>query len=175
MFKKLNLIFLIFLLTMPLCKAFALETKTHQDINGYVTNITLPNGFNLNTYLKNNLGLSGGIGEVVSENKKIEDWIKLGGEYEDAPPWTIPYLRSFNHYHNPITDKGYLGMWNSSTQWALMSRNTQSPGGYYSWYDVRDYYYKALTSTTKTNRDTNFADTFRGLGQLMHLIQDASV
>ena len=47
--------------------------------------------------------------------------------------------------------------------------------GNYSWYDVRDYYYKALTLPTKTEKDTYFAQTFRGLGQVMHLVQDASV
>lgn len=32
-----------------------------------------------------------------------------------------------------------------------------------------------MTSTNKTTRDTNFAQTFRGLGHLMHLVQDMSV
>ncbi len=63
----------------------------------------------------------------------------------------------------------------SAINWALSFPNTQNPGGYYSWADVRSYYLKALTLGTKTERDTNFAQTFRGVGQLMHLIQDMSV
>jgi hypothetical protein len=42
----------------------------------------------------------------------------------------------------------------------------QALGGNYSWLDVRGYYYKALTSAAVTEREANFADTFRGLGQL---------
>ena len=192
MFKKINLIFLIFLLTMPLCKAFALETKTHQDINGYVANMTFSNGFNLNTYLKDNLGLSGGIGEVVSENKKIEEWIKLGGKYEDKPPewYSINYLRSVNHFHNPLLpwDQAYYTDWFSfcsvghcpvsAILWAQGPQNIDSvynPGGDWSWSQVRSYYLAALTSSIKTDRDTSFANTFRGMGQLMHLVQDMSV
>lgn len=110
-------------------------------------------------------------------------WIKDGGLYEDIPTWMLTYLRSVNHFHNPLTDQGYSGPWYtfgivsglSSTQWMVLPQETQSPGGYYSWHDVRNYYYKALTSSDQNTRDTYFAETFRGLGQLMHLIQDASV
>ena len=45
----------------------------------------------------------------------------------------------------------------------------------YSWHDVRSYYYQALTAADKTTRENNFAKTFRGLGQVMHLVQDMSV
>jgi hypothetical protein len=87
-----------------------------------------------------------------------------------------------NHFHNPLTNGGFTGIWGtsflhgqSSTQWALAPQRTQSPGGYYSWSDVRGYYFKALTEPEPEIRETNFAQTFRGLGQLMHLVQDAAV
>lgn len=178
--KKLTLLLfgLIILLINPV---HALEVKTHKAINEVIAKGTF-NGFSLDTYLKTNLGIQQGIDEVVAQNTKIFKWLERGGEYEDVPVWYLPYLRSVNHFHNPITDQGYSGIWGSgflsgvsSTQWALLPLGTQSPGGYYSWHDVRDYYYKALTSSTKTERDTYFAETFRGLGQLMHLIQDVSV
>jgi hypothetical protein len=63
----------------------------------------------------------------------------------------------------------------SAIAWSQKAPGTQSPGGYYSWYDVRGYYYNALASPDVNTRNTNFADTFRGLGQLMHLVQDMSV
>ena len=61
----------------------------------------------------------------------------------------------------------------SSIDWALLPKETQY-FGHYSWNDVRDYYHKALTSSDQNTSNTNFAETFRGLGQLMHLVQDAS-
>ena len=62
----------------------------------------------------------------------------------------------------------------SAIDWAMQPLNSQSRGCY-SWNDVRDYYYRALTSPDKRTREINFAETFRGLGQLMHLVQDMSV
>ena len=163
---------------------YALNVETHKDINEYIARNAL-DGFSLGTYLKNNLGIENGITtSFKSSNDSLEvwQWFRAGGEYEDAPPWTLPYLRSKNHFHNPINEQGFSGIWDteflsgmSAINWVLSSPNTQSPGGYYSWADVRSYYLKALTLGTKTDRDTNFAQTFRGLGQLMHLVQDMSV
>ncbi len=166
--------------------ANALEVKTHRTINEKVGNVQTPSGFSLNQYLIDNLKLSNGINEEISDStgKKqyIYFWLRDGGEYEDVPAWYLPYLRSVNHFHNPITKQGFSGIWGtgflsgeSSLLWAQKPMGTQSPGGYYSWHDVRDYFYKALTSADKNTRDTSFAQTFRGLGQLMHLVQDLSV
>jgi hypothetical protein len=57
--------------------------------------------------------------------------------------------------------------------WA--QNQNQDVGGKWSWHDARDYFYKGLTATGKAARDSFFAKTFRALGQLMHLVQDASV
>ena len=76
---------------------------------------------------------------------------------------------------------GFSGIWDtglfsgmSAIDWAMQPLNSQSCGCY-SWNDVREYYYRALTSPDKRTREINFAETFRGLGQLMHLVQDMSV
>lgn len=164
--------------------SYALEVATHKAINAYIAQNTI-NSFSLDSYLKNQLGISGGIKEsFTSSNTSYEawQWLREGGLYEDIPYWYMPYLRSVNHFHNPITKQGFSGIWGtgilsgeSSLLWAQKPKNTQSPGGYYSWHDVRDYFYRALTSADKNIRDTSFAQTFRGLGQLMHLVQDLSV
>lgn len=160
---------------------YALEVETHIAINEYIAKNTL-NGFSLDLYLKDQSKLLPGGKEESLNSKKVWEWLELGGKYEDIPVFYLPYLRSLNHFHNPITEEGFKGNCGgisscvSSTVWALMPMGTQSSiTGNYSWYDVRDYYLKALTSTDKTTRDTNFAETFRGLGQLMHLIEDAAV
>jgi hypothetical protein len=41
-------------------------------------------------------------------------------------------------------------------------------------HDGRAYFYQALTATTKTSA-TALASTFRAVGQVMHLVEDASV
>lgn len=179
--NKLNAIIVLFLLFFNISAAHALIVETHEAINRQAASSTF-NNFSLDLYLKNNLGISVGIDQPYNGNISVSDWISLGGKFEDKPPWNIPYLRSVNHFHNPLTDQGYSGFWGtgifsgiSAIEWALTDVATQSTGGYYSWKDVRKYYYNALTSPIKGDRDTNFANSFRGIGQLMHLIQDMSV
>ena len=160
--------------------SYALETDTHEVINEYIVRNIL-NGFSLNSYLKEELNIEEGI-EQLLEKKEIVEWLKEGGKYEDVPPDSAPFIRSVNHFHNPISNKGFSGFFGtglfsgeSALQWSQKPPETQCPGGYYSWHDVRGYFLKALTSPAKTERDENFARTFRGLGQIMHLVQDMSV
>ncbi|MBI5099611.1 MAG: hypothetical protein HZB30_10280 [Nitrospirae bacterium] len=165
---------------------YSLEVGTHEAINENVAKGSL-NGISFDNYLKNNIGIAGGINEYFND-KKVFDWIKIGGRYEDKPPLVIPYVRSVNHFHNPLTEEGFSGYFyglllsgDSSVVWAQKTIGTQSPisdyslGGNYSWHDTRDYFYRALTSISTTQRETYFAKTFRGIGQVMHLVEDASV
>ena len=182
--KKIHLIVLLGIFCFSFSSlTFALETETHKAINEYIATNAL-NNFSLDSYLKNQLGFTNGIKEEFTSNKtkKAWEWVQFGGEYEDIPYWWMPYLRSVNHFHNPLTKLGFTGIWGtgtlsgvSSLEWSQEFSETQSPGGFYSWYDVRRYFYKALTSVDKPTRDQNFADTFRGLGQVMHLVEDLSV
>ncbi|MEK6683279.1 MAG: hypothetical protein AABY46_01325 [Nitrospirota bacterium] len=156
------------------------NVSTHEAINETVAKGQF-DSFSLDLYLKDQLGLQKGINEFFDEKEAFIS-IRNGGRFEDEPPGGLPYLRSVNHFHNPLTDQGFSGIWGtgflsgrSSAQWGLLPKGTQSPGGYYSWNDVREYFFEALTASDKTARDKNFSDTFRGLGQLMHLVQDASV
>lgn len=117
--------------------------------------------------------------KLSSTNYKrpISLWLSDGGRYEDKPPLTFPYVRSFNHFHNPLeplADAGY-GIGASAALWSQKPPGTQWPGGYYSWHDAREYYLNGLRASNKTIRDYYLAETFRSLGQVMHLVQDMSV
>src|SRR3990170_360592 len=175
---------------LPLCfcatLSHALNVETHKALNEYIaTKVITPNGVSLKAYLIDQLKFGSGIEEKFTANGEthmVWEWLRDGGEYEDVPRWYLMYLRSRNHFHNPINEQGFSGIWDtgvlsgmSAINWALLPQNTQSPGGYYSWADVRSYYFQALTSTDKDARSNNFAQTFRGIGQLMHLVQDMSV
>lgn len=175
------------LITTITSLSHALSVETHKAINAYIAQNAL-NGFSLDSYLTNTLGIQNGIETQFSANGNNQEawkWLRDGGLYEDEPPSTLPYIRSVNHFHDPlkaIDQAGFTGVWGtgilsgkSAILWSQSAKQTQSPGGYYSWPDARQYFYNALTSSTKSVRDTNFADTFRGLGQLMHLVQDMSV
>lgn len=180
--KNILLFVLIFLMISGYSyRGYALDPETHKKINEYVT-ITMLNNFSLDDYLMANLNFLKGKDEPIN-GAEVYKWIRDGGYYEDKPPDGVAYRRSINHFHDPLLDQGYKGPWYtfgflsglSSTEWMLLPQDTQSPYGFYSWHDVREYYYKALTASEQDTRNTYFAETFRGLGQLMHLIQDVSV
>ena len=167
--------------------SFALLTDTHSHINGAICTSTKINQYsNFDDFLKGQLNIKAGIGEFL-KGKMIQKIIEDGGIYEDTPPgFSLPYARSMNHFHDPISDKGFTGSipglsnllgyaFESSVLWA------QDPNQYlgkYSWPDARNYFYNALTASgdnAEDIRQQNYADCFRAMGQLMHLIQDASV
>lgn len=142
-------------------------------------------------YLKN-LGFNNNLDEIFTlngESKKIRDWIRFGALKEDFATWgtlisqTAPF---YNHFHNPLTNTGlddyvlgiYYVVGQSSRDWAQDNNNE------WSWQRVREYFYIAMTgkdlngnliAADKTQRDIYYANTFRGLGHLMHLVHDMSV
>jgi len=183
------LIFLFFSISPKL--GFALEVETHEAINDYITKNRL-SGFSINEYLNKNLGFIHGRDEMIKGQNNAQEaykWIINGGRYEDKPPYFVPYVRSANHFHNPLAPSlnkaGFTGIWgahvlsgDSAVLWAQKNKGVQCSFfrmGCFSWYDVRDYYYSALTSKNKDERNAYFAEIFRGIGQLMHLVQDMSV
>jgi len=177
--KRIFGIFAVFFFAI-VSHSYALNVETHKAFNEYITRNSL-NGFSLGTYLNDKLGFKNSDEEKFI-NLKIWEIIRDGGRYEDIPYWFMPYLRSVNHFHNPLSDTGFSGIWGynwltgqSSITWSQSSTGTQSPGGHYSWYDARDYFYNALTAADKVTREENYADMFRGVGQLMHLVEDLSV
>jgi hypothetical protein len=108
----------------------------------------------------------------------ILDLIKNGSKYEDYEG------NYFNHFHNPLKAWQDAGLdidllfinplldpfvdlivnSQSSLLWAQDSKNE------FSWQNVRQYFYDALT----TGSEESFAKTFEGLGHLIHLLQDAA-
>ena len=165
---SLLMIFVFIFFTEPV---WGLHVDTHRIINEDLAKRSF-----LGNYLKEQLGLQDGVYQSF-DSKMIWELLGDGGEDED----NILLLRMVNHFHNPIYNSGFSGIWNtvflsgmSAIDWAMQPVDTQ-PYQHYSWNDARDYYYKALTSEDKATREANFTDTFRAIGQVMHLVQDISV
>ena len=139
----------------------AFEITTHQQITEKAIEMIEPA---LNAYLIDNLNLTGGLYSSVN-GLTPKEWMIEGSHFEDES------IRPGNHFHDPIRNSG-LGGFDSAIDWSLSPIGSQFPEGAYSWNDAREYYFKALTSPTKAERDENWGKTFRALGQIMHLIQD---
>jgi hypothetical protein len=179
-------VFLCFILIFLLLYSYAysLKVETHEDINEHIArNNTV--GFSLDYYLKNNLGFINGAEQEVKKGtttQEVFEWLGEGGDREDA------LLRYANHYHDPLDDwstAGYGGL--SAILWAQDDTNDGQlgmPVNAFAWQHVREYYHIALTgrdfadtvvAPDKAARGEYFAETFRGVGQLMHLVEDVSV
>lgn len=162
--------------------SLALDTETHKYLNNSISGKGL-SVFSFDSYLKLQLGLPNGVKEIITssitanQSLEVSEWFRDGGLYEDKPPKVLPYIRSANHFHDPLTDKGFTGLpsGDSAIVWSQKPVGQQWIGGHYSWFDTREKFYGALVATDKVDRDEKLAETFRGVGQLMHLMQDMSV
>ncbi len=166
--KTIILLLAFLLLRTQIC--FGLETGTHSQINETI--VTSGYAISLDNYLKNNVGMPSGI-DTKFKYKTVYKIVAEGGVLEDLAG--IDYVRSMNHFHDPLVtdwwDAGFKGK-QSSIIWA---QSENQIFGNYSWRNGRDYFYNALTANNEDQRNNNFADTFRAVGQVMHLIEDASV
>ncbi len=122
--------------------------------------------------------------KIGAEEESIIDWIRSGGELEDAGNvlnLIVKYGRSTNHFHNPNKPWLEAGLndvlsGKSSLIWAQDgSYQAGKIEGDWSWQKVRTSFYLALTATADATRQEYFAQTFRGLGHQIHLVQDKAV
>lgn len=173
MFQKIfkNLLILCFIILYPV-KGIAYDTDiVHPILNEQASRQST----NLGMVLQN-LGFSNGVDSIV-KNKRIYLWFREGGIKEDE---TV--CRAKFHFHDPTISFDSAGLSNilvdticldyrrkSSVVWA------QDEDNLWSWQKAREYYFEALTGSDKDLKDKRFADTFRSLGQVMHLIADSSV
>ena len=140
--------------------AHALNVETHSLVNAAASGTT---SFDL--FLQSDLGFLRGLQEPFRD-RSVAAWIREGGIREDDVLLTPRFLR---HFHDPLQpwDRAGLGEFESSIRW--MQRKDQQ----WSWQAARRSYHTALT--VPGTREQAWADTFRGLGQVMHLVVDASV
>jgi len=101
---------------------------------------------------------------------QLKRWLELGSKLEDNDLT----MRWLNHFYDPTTGKGLntggIIIWGEpSLQWGKNSTNG------WDWEDARNYYYSALTSINRDSRESAFANTFRALGQVIHLIENKTV
>jgi hypothetical protein len=147
--------------------AFALNESTHEIINEQAARQS-----SLDQVLRSHLGFGQGIDEPVG-GRAVFRWLRIGGVLEDDG------ARFFNHFHDPLyqADGSGRGPWAEAGLPASESsiRWMQRVNDPWSWQAVRRLYAAALKESDKGEREQAFANLFRGLGQVMHLVVDASV
>ena len=191
--KKMAVIFILFFL-LPVNSIYAYDDeRTHRQLTQKA--IDSPS---LTSYLRDQIGFRDGTSSIIG-NKTIGWWLREGAYLEDSPP-----CRASNHFHNPLKpwDQGFMDDDNTllgglirqhcnSDGWPYSDRKSNltwgtgylSPNGSpidrsrqeMGWDHARKYYYSALTSLSKSDRETSFVKTFQALGQVLHLMQDMAV
>jgi hypothetical protein len=121
----------------------------------------------------------------VVNGRSVAQWFQYGAQREDDLVRAIiedhTAGRPRNHFHNPLwmdwTQAGYrpFTVWEGSPLGTSSILWSQDPVNTWSWSKVRSYYREAVTHSSVSTRTNRLADMFRGLGHLIHLIQDASV
>ncbi|HZX36266.1 MAG TPA: hypothetical protein VFF54_07255 [Thermodesulfobacteriota bacterium] len=184
--RFIHFIIAIFLLVISPVKILAWDT-----VVGH-SNITL-SALDKADHLDRFLGDFGLTGEIFNSQDSrdfgphsAKGWIFWGSIWEDYGPdhnsvgFSSPNNRFFNHYFDPISGSGLTlpGVsgqvsrdWGKGIQ---VNTDPDTPTNEYDWQDARTYFYNALTGATDIERKTNFSLTFRSLGQVVHLLEDAS-
>ena len=188
MIKKLllHITLIIFFIIVFNTKVFSWNPDvTHRDFSLYAAEESVLS-YDKGNYLTN-LGFSSDLDEefeLDSVKKTVIKWLAKGALEEDYAKNWLEILsgdsRFYNHYHNPLRlwpDAGldnsiYSGM--SSLIWAQNEVQQTFHMQDQSWRKVREFYYYALIASSDAERQMNYAQTFKGLGHQMHLIQDAA-
>lgn len=162
------------------------DSVTHMDLSRYAGESSV---LGKDDYLKN-LGFSNGLletfewsGSTTIKKGSVKAWLAEGALLEDSGSyWEAVFnnARYNNHFHNPLkpwSSAGLTDLVPFSTESALIwaqdgAYQSSFPEGDWSWQKIRDYYHLALTSTTDTERQAYFAQTFKGLGHQLHIIED---
>ncbi len=150
------------LLATAVPPADALNTDSHRLIN-----VAAGDTAALANTLRSELGFLRGAREPFG-GRTVLQWLGEGGIREDDG------ARFFRHFHDPLEPFDTAGLriglqFDSSIRWMQTGDNE------WSWQRARGFAHTALTSASATERETAWANTFRALGQVMHLVVDASV
>lgn len=167
---------LIFFIIITFNHASAYSGAVHEKMN-----LNAAENSNVGSFLLNTLNIEKGIGSVLKLNQKkidIKGLIAEGGKIEDYS------ARWMNHFHDPLEDwnNAGLGIFQSSIIWGTGAGFAKA--NICSWDSARRYFYTYLTgkdyfgnllAKTQENKEYYFAVCLQSIGQVMHLLQDASV
>ncbi|MEX2222943.1 MAG: hypothetical protein WEG40_14220 [Candidatus Rokuibacteriota bacterium] len=141
--------------------AGAYETPTHKAITEAAGTASM-----VDQVLRESLGLSDGLTSSIGGQRLVE-WLAEGSRREDSA------LRFLSHFHDPLADWSAAGLLGGVGQSSILwGQNTSLSG--WSWQDVRNAYFAALTSQPRSDREGNLTRAFEGLGRQVHLVQDAA-
>lgn len=171
-------LFVSALVLLQSLSAQSFEPETHKEIT-----VKAHSSSSLDNFLKTELGFPAGVNELVAK-RRIRDWIEDGSNKEDNSS------RFCNHFHNPLSNWSAAGLQlpfpnpfpnlgcpttnHSSVLWGQSPSLQPSNDENFTWQNARTTFFEGLTTQNQSDRDGKLSRTFRALGQLIHLVQDAA-
>ena len=160
---------IVFVMMLGACtSALALGSQTHALVN----NVAAVGSARFDHQLRAALGFKDGIATRLRHGAVLRDitqWLEEGGEREDDA------IRFLFHFHDPLRVADSAGLGLGSARFASSATWMHDRAQLWSWPSARVRYYQALTEADPVIREALWADLFRALGQVMHLVVDASV
>jgi len=172
----------------------ALNPPTHRLINTVAAGDGSFDGYRdvFVRYLRESLGLGlDSQAAVTGSLLRVLRLLEEGGEREDDGSPFSPKARFYRHFHNPLLPWDAAGLltrypfhlqphqYTSAVRWMQADNQSRDDGGAIggnrAWRDARRLQYLVLTTADARQREAYAADLFRTLGQIMHLVVDASV
>lgn len=140
------------------------DQTVHPKINRYaaLSSVSGSGVSKTDKFIRGQLGFALGLEETIVMGKSIVGWIEEGGKVEDSG------VNWLHHFHDPLKPWWQAGLSDSilggsSVCWAQGDTTDER-----TWHGVRELYYLALLD----RNEAIWARTFKGLGQLMHLVAD---
>lgn len=156
--------------TLSPSPAWSYEVFTHSDMARITTSVSV---LKQEPSLLNSIGLAG-LSEAFPDSRnnlaEIETLIRDGAYFEDDRP------RPLNHFFDPVNNRPLtifgFSFWNyMSPDWALEDRHDIEAQMFSYWEGV-EYFYKAMTSPARQERNRLWGMTFQTLGHVIHHVQD---
>ena len=167
--KRYSFFLCIFVLIPKLCFAYTQLDNQDKGTHYAITTNAIDQS-NIEKYLTNYLNIKledqfqGSFGRPIDVPKpNVRQWIAYGADWED-----VPGVRALNHFYDPTTGNGLWGVAFPDPVWAYSASD-------WSWLKARQFFHDALFTNDNTAKELNFAQTFRALGQIVHLLQDMAV
>jgi hypothetical protein len=148
----------------------AYELRTHRELSDVSFQMSRVSDTLRDVYgIEPNALLRQRIIALPNERLRPQDWVAIGGSYEDVPFWRV-----LNHFYDPVRNEGlgWLGA-AAAPDWALEPAGPLD-GQNHSYRDARDAFYQGLTDANPERRERELGFTFFALGHVIHLIQDVA-
>ncbi|KJU83946.1 secreted protein containing Phospholipase C, zinc-binding, prokaryotic domain protein [Candidatus Magnetobacterium bavaricum] len=121
--------------------------------------------------LSNHIAGYTGLTSIISKINGVSIYgLMQRATYDEDAQLLLPHVYLCSHFYNPLINKSGVCL-------SYISAYDQANdiGNLWSWPNARKYFYEGLTLANKDQREKALTKAFKGLGHVVHLVQDMAV